>query len=157
MTQGTAGSIKFVEVLAQSGATVTAPADTAENTLFTYTLPGGTMGPNDLIEITPRVTETGSGNSKTWKLYFGTSLILNGAQTTNTHLFTTFKVANRNSLASQVASSNTWSQFGVSTTAPQTFTIDTSADVVIKLTATKASGAETAQLEDYSILLLRAV
>lgn len=47
-----------------------------ETTLFTYTLPGGKLAQNgDKLRVVTWGTMATNGNNKTWKLYFGSSLL----------------------------------------------------------------------------------
>jgi hypothetical protein len=144
----------YLQTLAQSGVAVTAPADVAENTLFTYTLPGRLMGINDRLEIKLEGTNNNNANIKTWKLYFDASVILNNNQTTNTTHGAEFFVQNRGDLASQVFSNGSWVTVGAALTT-QAGTVNTASDVTIKLTGTKAVAGDTMTLEWYSIRLIR--
>ena len=143
-----------VIVLAQSAVAVTAPADTNENTLATYTLPGGTMGLNDSIEAWVVFTNNNSGGTKTFKIDFGGTDYLAGSATTTLAYHAIKQITNRNSLSSQVGAASAMG-IGTGAGAVVTSSVNTAADVVITITGTKSSGADTITLEAYSIRLIR--
>lgn len=155
----TASQVASAIVLAASGAAVTAPADTNENTLVTITVPANAMGANGILRITTLWTYTNSANSKTLRVKFGGTTFMGVSQTTSNTYSDQRNIANRNATNSQVA----WPQgsgsggFNVSGSAVTTGTIDTTSSQDILITAQKASGAETLILERYLVELLRAV
>ena len=67
--------------------TTTAPSSdgttTAEQTLASYTLPGGTLNVGTKLRIKVSFAGAANGNNKTFKLYFGASVITSGTLTTN--------------------------------------------------------------------------
>lgn len=147
------GGSPWMQVLAQFGGAVSAPANTNENTLVSYTLPGGTPGPNDTIEIWTQWTHTNSANNKTMRIRFGgTSVLGIVVTTTATSRFVTHIQA-ANSLVAQVTSPN--SQLGTSALSVITTAINTAVDVPILITGQKASAGETITLENYSIRHIR--
>ena len=67
--------------------TTTAPSSdgstTGEQTLASYTLPGGTLNVGTKLRIKVSFAGASNSNNKTFKLYFGASVITSGTLTTN--------------------------------------------------------------------------
>ena len=142
-------------LVAQSAVAVTAPAnDTNENVLATVTIPGGVIGANGALRITPVWSYTNSGNIKTLRVRLGGTQIGTAGPTTTATLQSYFMVRNRNDEASQVSSvlgaGAVSSASAVTTTA-----VNTAADVSLTITAQKATGSETVTLEGYNVELMR--
>lgn len=55
-------------ILARSSTQVTAPGDTAENTLYTYSIAAGLMGPTDSLRVYTRWTYNNNANVKTTRI-----------------------------------------------------------------------------------------
>jgi hypothetical protein len=111
------------------------------------------MGPNGYIQIIAEGSYTNSANNKTLRAKFGAATILGIVHTTVNNWNFEARVFNRNGASSQryfVLGNN-----GTTTTqtlaAASTSAIDTSAVVAFLITIEKATGAETATLDSYSI------
>lgn len=64
-------------------ATAGNPTDTSEDTLASYSLPGGTLNVGTKLRIKAAFHAASDGNNKTFKCYFGASVISSGVLTTN--------------------------------------------------------------------------
>ena len=141
-------------ILAQSGASVTAPAnDTNENTLATISIKGGVMGLNGALRIYTLWTVTNSGNNKTQRIKLGVTTFSTLTVTAVATVGMIPVLYNRNSAASQVCHP-TGAITGTSGSAITTGTIDTSADANLTITAQKATGTELIRLEAYTVELI---
>lgn len=145
-------------LLAASGVAVSHTGDLVETTLATVTVPGGAMGPNGFVLVESLWRFTGSTNNKIMKIKFGGTNIVSNTQNTLANVFWSDyrKVANRNSVSSQVFNfaANAFTSGG--TTAVGTAAKDTSADVSITFTAQLANTGETIVLEHYAVSVYRA-
>lgn len=127
---------------------VTAAPSTAtslEETIYTYTLPGATLGTNkDRVEIVAAGIAAATGTTKRIRLYFGATTLFDGGVVVLTGTsFSIQAVVYRTGAATQVAiamfSGDTTL---VTTTALETEPTETlSGDVIIKLTSTVGAGA----------------
>lgn len=134
-------------VLKYQGAAVTAPADTNENTLFTYTLPK--LGANDSLVFHYFFTYTSSANTKTLRVKLDSSNGISNAYT-NTSATTNgiITVRNRNNASSQAWFSSGKIIYGDATQALTTTAKALgTAGVVFSSTGTKTLAGETITLE----------
>lgn len=147
-----------VSVLAASNVAVSCPADTSEDTLATITVPPGAMGIDGILRITAQWTFTGSTNSKTWRVKFG-SMSVQDNGTTNasiTSIRSLTELRNAGAANSQKGSSYTFTIAGsLPGTTPTTAAIDTTAAVTMIITGQKASAGETLTLDSYLVELIR--
>jgi len=147
-----------VEVLAAGAgdASSTNPGDTNEHTVASYTLPGGTMGANDSLEIITLWNYTNSGNNKTLRVNFGGTDYLSVGVTTSAYTRIATRITNDGSVSSQVGhaanSANGWGAASSGVTS----SVNTAADVTVSFTGTLATGTETIDLVAYEIILHRA-
>lgn len=137
----------IMQLLKVQHAAATAPLDTAENTLFTYTLPA--MGANDQLRFDYMFTITSSANSKTLKIKLdATSGISNAYTNTAATVNGVINIRNRNATNAQAWFSSGKTVYGDATQALTTSTKQLgTAGVVFAATATKVTGAEAAVLE----------
>lgn len=127
---------------------VTAAPSTAtslEETLYTYTLPGATLGTNkDRVEIVASGIAAATGTTKRIRLYFGATVLFDGGVVvlTGTH-FEIKAIVYRTGAATQVAiAAFAGDTVLVPVTALETEPTETlSGDVIIKLTSTVGAGA----------------
>ena len=156
---GQAGSVKILHINADASAfTAKTDIDTADGTIYAWTMPAGTMGPNDAIRITARPSFTNSAVSKQLRIRFGNALVHNPIMTTGTNTFVQTLTMNRNSLTQQLHGNGSVSGFGVS---GQLYTnsTDTSGDVTITFEgvfSVAGSGAESITLQSVMIELIKA-
>lgn len=79
-------------------------ADTTETALRTFTLPGGTMGPNDTLRITTRWTFPNSATTKVMRIRLGGTSCGHHTATTGTAAFTSqVNISNRDAANSQIS------------------------------------------------------
>lgn len=146
-----------VRILAASNAAVSCPADTTEDTLATITVPAGAMGLNGILRITTHWTFTGSTNSKTWRVKFG-SMSAQDTGTTSasvTSLRCHTEIRNVASASSQKGNSYSLTIAGsVPATSPTTAAIDTTAAVTMLITGQKGLAGETLTLDYYLVELI---
>lgn len=141
-------------VLAKSGAAVSLPVDTTEDTVATITIPANSMGANGRIRVTTYWTETNNANSKTTRIKFGG---------TNFASIASANLAQRGTLATISNRNATNSQWGVGTFTGVgsyndqgyiTAAIDTTSAVTMLITGQKATAGDTLTLESYLVELL---
>lgn len=132
-----------VAVLAQQNTQVVAPTDTAENTLFSYTLPGGLLGPNDTLRIYVHMSCDSNANTKTVRARLGGTVATSNAVTTSVSGYLGARILNRNSRASQLVS-----LLNISTSALlSTMAVNTAVDQLFAVSIQKANAADNAALE----------
>lgn len=128
------------------------PADTNENILFTYTLPK--LGVNDMLRVEHFWTIAGTAVAKTVKVNLGASGagtglsvdLQNGTTNSTGNMIT--GIRNMGAANAQKWYSNNKAVFGLNSGSLQGTTRDTgTAGVVLTVTATKALGTETMNLE----------
>lgn len=138
--------------IAQQHTAVTCPADTNENTLFSYAVPGGMMGPNDSLRVSVVVSTTNSANNKTLRLKFGGTQVRAIVYTTSAQATSSVRISNRNTLTQQVIQIQ---GDGTSTSTANTASQDTSTPTPIILTGQLALGTESLVLESVLVELIR--
>jgi hypothetical protein len=143
-------SFRQTFVIGQMSTPVTAPADAAENTLYALTIPGGLLGPNDVVRVTARLTCANSANSKLLKLKHGSNVLFSAALASlaGYNMFMIF--GNKGDRGSQWVGSSQTGNTGTNLT----YSVDTLQDHTISLSVSKAVPAETAVLESVLIELL---
>lgn len=142
-------------VIDQSWVGVTAPAnDTNENTLYSITIPGGTIGANGALSIRVRWDYTNSSNTKTLRARLGGSLLCTFSATTSGTVSCVWDINNRNSASAQVGTNGAGGGAAAGTT--NTAAVDTSADQTLTITAQKATGTETVTMLGVTVTMLGA-
>ena len=146
-------------VIGQQNTQVSAPADTAENTLFSMTVSGNTMGANDSLRISFLGSSTNNANTKTLKLYFGGEQIASTLITTTAGFKFQSQLANRNSQTAQVMAGAggglSVGPNGTSSVANTVLSVDTKADQVLSITGTKAVAGDLLALDMVQIEIIR--
>lgn len=134
------------QIVARVRGDVTAPANTAENTLATYTLPK--LGTEDSIRVAAFFTVTNNANVKTLKVNLGTAgsmasgFALDVASNAVVNLVT--EMRNQSNAAAQEWFSNNKAIFGGTTGTLQATTKDTgTAGKIITVTMTKATAGDS--------------
>ena len=108
-----------------------------ETTLATFTVPGGTLGLNGILEINSLWSCLSSANNKTTNVKFGGTTFLSQSVTTGYLIQSKTIIRNRNSAASQVAyASSLYATFGNGANALVTATVNTAVDQTVLLTGT---------------------
>ena len=143
-----------VLVLGQQHVAVSAPADTNENTLYSLTIPGGMMGPNDTLRISYLGTCTNSANTKNLRVRFGGTAFQSSSVTTVAGVSIITSIKNRNSVAAQAAAASAAGDCSGSV-GLLTATVNTANAQTLTITGTKASAGETLTLESVLVELIR--
>lgn len=130
-------------LLYSCGSEASGPADTNENTLKSWTIPGGSMGANGWIVVDMVTTQTNSGNNKTWRVKLGSTNFGAPIPTTAASMRRATKIINQNSASAQIAfHSANQNSFTVTSSSNTAGTEDTSGDLTLSLTAQKALDSE---------------
>lgn len=136
-----------------TGAALT--GSTAETSLYSWSMPGGTVSAGDIILVKAYFTHTNNANNKTYRLYFGTKkytdidFASNGAARYQTDIIV------RNTSDQLTAQSLSNSNGGWSTSASNnTSTENTASNVVFDFKLQLANGSDTARLEAVTIEVL---
>jgi hypothetical protein len=137
-----------------SGAQVLSPLTVTDNVLKSFTIPGGSMGPNTTMRITAIFTMPNNANTKTFRIRFGGVVIYQASFTTAVTLNMEFLIQNRGVLNAQIA--QVQSMLGpTSNTGPVlTAAVDTTADQVVSFSAQAGVGTDQLALERCSIELI---
>lgn len=100
-----------------------------ETMLASITIPGGTLGPNGMLDVTTLFNANGSSDSKITKVKFGAAVFLNQGVTTGNCIQTKTIIRNRNNTASQVGGpAGIYAAFGNNAVSPVYAAVDTSVD-----------------------------
>ncbi len=155
----TAGAARWrhtPRILAMSNTAVSAAADTAVNTLATYTLTANTMGANGEIVVEQYWTVNNNANAKTTRVSFGGTNIQGQALASSAAAIERTVIRNRTA-STQIArpAAAGTGGFGATTASLSTASIDTTADVTVLITAQKGTAGDTMTLEGYTITLTR--
>ena len=131
--------------LIYSNATAVTTATTAEETLYTYTLPAGYLSQNgQALRVRCHAQTANTANNKTMTLYFGASTITTGAVANqNAGEFLEYVVTRTGAATQVLTSEGQTGTGGITPLAPVTATpTETLANsIVIKCTATDATAA----------------
>lgn len=160
--RGAAANLAVNHLLCKSFVQVAAPANTAENTLYTCSVPANAMGANGAVRVTFfTVTTSDAGTAKTIKVYFGgtggTDYTTGGygitAQANNR--FVTV-IGNRNATNSQYGMTEVGAVAGIYSAirTPTTSARDTTATQDVTVTCTKSLGSDTCALNGIIVELL---
>jgi hypothetical protein len=152
-----AGDANHVVILGQQHTAVTAPADTAENTLYSLVIPGGLMGPNDSLRVTFAGSQTSNTNVKTWFVRLGGVQLGARAAASTAGLRAQLVVSNRNSLSNQIVGVGSALNTPFTDSAPVTASVNTAVNQTLTISASKASGADSLTLESVLVELIRGV
>jgi hypothetical protein len=155
--EGIADSVndKASIVVATSAAAITAPINTSENTLVTHVIPGGIMGPSGTVVVNLWGSFSGTGN-KVFRIKFGGALVGTCTVTTAVLIQSEFSFQNRGSASSQIGQTNSANTYREHATGAFTFTaVNSDVDQPLTITMQKATGAEAAVIERYSIEVVR--
>lgn len=131
--------------LYQSGTAVALTGTTAETTLVSVVIPGGMLKANGKIIVICTWSHTNSANNKTKRIKYGTFDFINAHVETTSATSRDFASMHQRTASSQVAFPNT--NFGSSSTALLTGSIDSSVDQTLAITGQLASSGETLTLE----------
>jgi hypothetical protein len=145
-----------VEVLSSYAVAVSCVSTGTDETLASFVIPAGILGPNSILQITPLWTFPSTGNNKTIKVKVGGITIYSATRTTSTKEAPLVVLANRNSLTSQIVPYDS-NYFTAGSSSVLTTSIDMSNAVTVELVAQRANASETLSLEYYCALHFRGV
>lgn len=142
-------------VLAQTAVPASVTGTLVETTLASIVIPGGIMGANGALRITPLFSHTNNANVKSLVYRLGGTIAMSFgvANFGTSHVQTTIR--NRGNAASQVLYQGSAS-FGLLAATTQAPAVNTAVDQILTLTATLANAADTITLEGYTIEILPA-
>lgn len=144
---------KPVEALAGFAEAAACATTAVDEILRTFVIKAGTFGPNSTLQIEPIWTFTNSVNNKILKVRVGGVVVYSATRTTSAKEAPLIVLANRNSLASQIAPYGSDGSYSVaSASAPATYSIDFSADVIVDITGQRANSGDTLKLEYFRAL-----
>lgn len=129
--------------------------------LDSYTLPGGTMGPNDALRITTLWSCDNTANAKTAVIYFGSGAtdVLSNSLISEDSMQNIVMIYNNGTLSSQKCFTKSMQEgmsFREMASVNQSYSVDTSADVTIGFQAESMTATENLYIESYIIELIRA-
>ncbi len=138
------GQVYSVPLLAfSSGTSVTAPANTAENTLQSFTLPGGSLGANGFLRLTALIECTDSAGTKTfWFRIGGVNIMATVFGAGNASAFYEQVFFNRNSQSANGYQNGNTAR-GPSAGLMVSTSINTAIDQTVSLVAAKSNGADS--------------
>jgi hypothetical protein len=145
-----------VEVLSSYAYPIACISTGTDEILASFTIPGGILGPNSIIQITPLWTFPSTANEKKLKVKVGGITIYSATRTTSTKEGPLVVLANRNSLTSQIVPYDS-GYFTAGSTTPLTANIDMTDSVTVEFIAQRANGSESVKLEYYCALHFRGV
>ena len=141
----------FNGVLAQSAVAASVTGTLTETVLASITVPGGIVGSNGSLRITPIWTVGNNANGKTGAVKFGgvahaTHALANGASAGSM-----FTIRNRGVLNSQITYAG--APGTVNTVSNTTTAINTAVDQILQITGTLTNTGDTLTLEGYTVEL----
>lgn len=148
-----AAKVQAAQVLAVQNTQVVAPANTNENTLFSFTVPANSMGPNGVLKVSYITSCTNSANSKSVKVKLGGTTFQTSTVTAVTGVAIMTSIRNRNATNSQMAANSAVGDASGSV-GLNTGSIDTTQDQILSITGTKASAADALALESVIVELI---
>lgn len=140
----------YPQILACSAVPASYTGATAETTIATITVPGGSMGPNGALRITTLWTTTNSAGTKTGRVKFNGTAYTTFQHTTSVGAQLLTVIRNRNSQSSQVGAGNNL-YYSAGGTAHPTSTHDTSGNLDITITGQHSNGADTITIDSYIV------
>ena len=131
-----------------------APDVLTEQTLFSVTIPGGTMGPNGSLCVDHWFRFTGTGN-KVIRIRLGGVLVHGFTATTWVGCMSRTEIKNRNSQTSQICPIQTARVYYEQTSgAFVTTAINTAVDQILTVNILKATAEDVASLESVRVEIL---
>jgi hypothetical protein len=142
----------FPRRLFSSNTSLTHTGSTGETTIATFTVPGGSLGPNGSLHFIYLLKWTNNANAKTMRVKMAGQTLMTLSPTTNQTIRHYLILSNRNSESSQVqgALSGGATSVGFNTSSSadiSTWSINTAVDQSVTLTVVLANAADTAGFE----------
>lgn len=138
----------------QSAVPVSVTGTTAETVLASINVPGGLIGPDGAIRITPVISVNNNANAKTFYVKFGGAIIAGASMANMASTQVVAMMRNRGSNVSQVAYQG-GTGIGPITANVLTAAIDTRIDQPVTISCTLAVSTDTCALEAYTIEIIR--
>lgn len=143
-------------VVGQSGVASSVTGTTAETVLAQVTIPGGLLGPNGIIRVSPLFAYNNSGNIKTLKVKFGGTTFYSLTPTTTADAQPpTVHIRNAGTPNAQVAF-ETGTNNSIGPGPYVSSAVNTALDQTVQITGQLASAAETITLLGYIVEVLPA-
>ncbi|MBV5313776.1 MAG: hypothetical protein JZU47_10800 [Prolixibacteraceae bacterium] len=126
----------------------------AETTIFTGTIPANSIGANGSFHIYALLSMVNSANSKLFKVKLNGTQIGAISATTFSSYYATWSIKNRSltSQLSMIPTSGSSSGYTGHTSAVQTYSLNTAADMTLTVTVTMGVNTETAGIEALEVL-----
>lgn len=140
-----------VELLSGFAEAVSCKLSVIDEPLASFQIAAGTLGPNSSLQIEPLWTYTNNANAKLLKIKIAGVLVYSVSRTTSQSEGPELVLANRNSLTSQIRIYDSV-HFTAGATAPATYAIDFSQDVIVEIIGQRANTTDTLKLEYYRVL-----
>lgn len=124
----------------------TAPAlSLAENTVFSGTIPGGSMASNGTLRVTFMTDQTSNGNLKYMTVRYGGEIVRQWATSLTTHWMGSFTMSNRASLTNQISGGISSAAVSFSQTGmlPVNIFVDSSVDQSLICTVSNSLATDT--------------
>lgn len=137
-----------------SGANITtSTADTNENTITSFTIPGGSMGPNGWIEIGIEGTAVGGAGNITLRGKLGAKAFMAVVVTSAQENFDLGRVIRNNNAQNVQTSFNAASNamYSASTSTETTGAIDTSVNQTFTFTSQKGTASDAMVIKHYFV------
>lgn len=142
---------KPVEVLSNSAVAVSCALTATDEDLASFTIAGGTLGVNSVLQIEPLWTFTSSVNNKICKVKVGGATVYSATRTTSVKEAPLIVLGNRNSMVLQIQPyENTYVTAGSG--APATYAIDFSVNQTVQITGQRMNTGDALTLEYFRVL-----
>lgn len=142
----------YISLIGKSGAAVTAPVDTNENTLLTITIPANALGANGFLRGTFNLVVTNNANAKTLRIRYsgiaGSVMLSQSLASISTWNFAVM-LSNLNSTSAQQVDTTLWNSFPTSgANLGAASAIDTTAATTLLVTVQKATAGDSIVLKN---------
>lgn len=151
-TSTQAGYARSQSLLYTTIASVASTATSSEQTLASYSLPGGTLNIGTKLRIKASFSAGANGDTKTFKCYFGASVMTSGSLTTNNKNGSCEMIVTKTAASAQIAYANM-----LVDTTPITGYVNLSGTdndanaITIKFTGTSLATAGDIVMNDFSV------
>lgn len=146
-------------ILASSAVQLSHTGNTNETTLATITIPAGTMGANDMIEVTTLWSFTNNANVKTPRVRLGGvsgTAFYGPGPASNVQIYSQIRIRNRGVQNSQLGySASAQTSYSASAGALVTSAIDMGSAQDLVFSGQLANSADTISLESYDVSIKR--
>lgn len=145
-------------LLASSRTTTASPSDTNTNIIHEITIPAGTLGANDSIDVIFEYSASGNAGQKTFEVRFSATsgtlgtlyLSTGGVAASNNSGRYLQRITCKNSTSAQEGT-RVLGGYGTTTAAIITSAIDTTADSYIQICIDKVTGTDTVNINNFEV------